>query len=315
MNKNVLTLNLSKKNIKDVLDLEDFNILEELDCSNNEITEIINIPYSLKYLNCSNNKIKSLIDLPQDLIGLNCKKNPLEILHYPINVKPLKYPSKLKKIIFGEYFNQQIDNLPNKLIEILFTEQSEFNQPINNLPNSLKILSLCNKFNNSLDYLPNSMTHLTIGNGCMKYFGASCKFNQSINNLPNSLIELTFSNECIFQKSLNNLPNSLKKITLSGYYTGSIDNLSDSIETIILGPTWLKYNEMTFDPLCLKNKIRKLPKSLKYLYVINYGIREEFKELNFNNLELLNKDLEKSYNNPYKFEYYLDYCGYDINTL
>ena len=132
--KSTKILNLSNKNIEGLLDLKNFDILEELDCSDNKITEIINIPYSLKYLNCSNNKIISLIDLPKyELTGLICKKNPLEILQYPINKKPSKYPSKLKKIIYDEDFNQPIDNLPQLLIEIYFKEYFQFNQPINNL--------------------------------------------------------------------------------------------------------------------------------------------------------------------------------------
>jgi Leucine-rich repeat (LRR) protein len=87
-------IDLSKKNIKGVLDLKNIdnplylsdrellkslkfnNIkkldkkyyyeieIDEIDCSNNEITEIINIPSSLKYLNCSNNQITSLLNLP-----------------------------------------------------------------------------------------------------------------------------------------------------------------------------------------------------------------------------------------------------------
>lgn len=219
------------------------------------------------------------------------------------------------EIFFEEHskFNQSIDNLPNSL-EIL-TLPDDYNLPINNLPYSLKILTLGNNFNNSLDYLPNSITHLMIGRGCLKYFNASCKFNQPINDLPNSLIELTFSDESIFQKKLDNLPNSLKKIRLSGYYTGTIENLPDGIETIILGPTWLKYNEKTYYPLCLKNKINKLPKSLKKFYYIKYYVNEEFKELDFNNFKLLNKNLKKSYNNPYNFEYYMKFCGVDIKTL
>lgn len=179
----------------------------------------------------------------------------------------------------------------------------------------MEILTLGNNFNNTLDYLPHSITHLTIGRDCLKYFGASCKFNQPINNLPNSLIELIFSDESIFQKSLDNLPNSLKKIRLSGYYTGSINNLSDSIETIIFGPMWLKYNEKTYYPLWLKNKIYKLPKYLKNMYFINYHLHEEFVELNFNDLELLNKNLKESYDNPYTLEYYMKYAGIDINIL
>lgn len=322
-------LNLSNRNIKDILDLEDLYGLKEIDCSNNEITQIINIPISLKYLNCSNNKIILLTDLPYDLTCLKCKNNPLEVLHYTINVKPNKYPSNIKKIIFDYNFNQPIDNLPsNSLVEIYFIESSQFNHPINNLPNSLKILTLGNKFNhpinylpmletltlgnnfnNSLDYLPNSLTHLTIGRGCLKYFGASCKFNHQIDNLPNSLIELIFSDECIFQKSITNLPNSLKKIRLSGYYNSSINNMTDSIETIVLGPTWLKYNEKTYHPLCLKNIINKLPKSLKHMYYIDYYLHEDFIELDFKDLKTLNKYLENSYNNPYTFEYYMNYSG------
>lgn len=331
----IKTLNLSNRNIKDVLDLEELYGLEELDCSNNEITQITNIPYSLKYLNCSNNKIKSLLELPNEIKCIKCKKNPLEVLEYPINVKPSKYPSNLKKIIFEQNFNQPIDNLPNTLIEIYFSELSKFNksldclpnslkiltlgnnynQPIDNLPTSLTELTLGNNYNQPLDYLPQSMTHLTIGRNWFKYFHASCKFNQPINNLPTSLIELIFSDESIFQKSLDNLPNSLKKIRISGYYTGSINNLTDSIETIILGPTWLKYNDKTYYPLCLKNKIYKLPKNLKNMYFINYYLNEEFVELNFNDLELLNKNLQETYDNPYTFEYYMNYARVDIDRM
>lgn len=48
------------------------------------------------------------------------------------------------------------------------------------------------------------------------------------------------------------------------------------------------------------------------MYFINYHLQEEFVELNFNDLELLNKNLEESYNNPYTFEYYMKYAGIDI---
>ena len=50
LDKNTKILNISKCGIKGVLDLEDFEHLEELYCSNNKITEIINIPKNIKYL-------------------------------------------------------------------------------------------------------------------------------------------------------------------------------------------------------------------------------------------------------------------------
>ena len=123
---NTKKINLSNKNIEGVLDLIEFKNLEDLDCSNNEITEIINIPDSLTYLDCSSNKIKDLCNLPisykcinstdgtisitsgliylncsknnisklghlpNNLSGVNCKSNPLTELYYPFNVKPKK---------------------------------------------------------------------------------------------------------------------------------------------------------------------------------------------------------------------------------
>lgn len=80
------------------------------------------------------------------MICIKCKKNPLEVLQYPINIKPTKYPSNLKKIIFEHNFNQQIDNLPNTLIEIFFPEHSKFNNSLDCLSYSLKILTLPNNY-------------------------------------------------------------------------------------------------------------------------------------------------------------------------
>ena len=140
--KNTKILDISNKKIEGILCLNDFEKLEELNCSFNEITEIINLPYSLKYLNCSNNKIVNLYKLPNDMIGLNCKKNLLNELYYPFNIKPNKYPSKLTHLTLGEEFNQPIDNLPNN-IEILKLGKN-FNQSIDKLPTSITYLNYCN---------------------------------------------------------------------------------------------------------------------------------------------------------------------------
>jgi hypothetical protein len=79
-------------------------------------------------------------------------------------------------IKFMNYYNKCIDGLlPDNIISIIFGE--EFNQPVNNLPKYLKILKFCNNFNHPVDNLPNSITVLYFGNN----------FNQSIDNLPNSI--------------------------------------------------------------------------------------------------------------------------------
>lgn len=56
--KKVIQLNISNKNISGVLDLKKYIKLKKLDCSNNQITQIINIPKTLKNLDCSNNLIE-----------------------------------------------------------------------------------------------------------------------------------------------------------------------------------------------------------------------------------------------------------------
>ncbi len=228
-------------------------------------------------------------------------------LGYSFNQSIDNLPNTIKELTLGKNFNQPIDDLPNSLTHLTIGEY--YNSPIDNLPNSLTHLTLGNKFNQPINNLPNSLTHLIIGKGVLKYFSASCIFNQELNNLPNSLIELEFSYESIFQKSLNNLPNSLKKITLSGYYLGSIDDLPDNIETIIFGPTWYNFYENTFGPLCLKNKIYKLPKKLKHLYIDykNEG-KDEYTKLDFNDLALVNKSYETStYEDTMTLQKYLDY--------
>ena len=58
LDKKTKILNISNCGLKGVLDLKDFKYLEELDCSNNEITEITDIPETLKY----RPKIKSMVD-------------------------------------------------------------------------------------------------------------------------------------------------------------------------------------------------------------------------------------------------------------
>ena len=52
------TINIQNKNIKGLLDLKHCEYYKKIDCSNNEITKIINLPESLEYLDCSHNKIK-----------------------------------------------------------------------------------------------------------------------------------------------------------------------------------------------------------------------------------------------------------------
>ncbi len=133
----IKSLDITNKNITGLLDLKRFNKLKKLICSHNKITEIINIPKTLKYFDCSYNIIEELIEISGDLEYFNCKKNPLIKLYYPFNIKPKSYPETLKYLSFGDNFNHTINNLPNSITNLTFGRYSKFNQYIDNLPTTI----------------------------------------------------------------------------------------------------------------------------------------------------------------------------------
>ena len=92
---NTQCINISNGNIEGPLDLRKFEKNKILDCTNNKITHIINLPPTLEYLNCSKNEINKLENLPDHSIEINCKKNQLYKLYYPFDVEHKKYPTKL----------------------------------------------------------------------------------------------------------------------------------------------------------------------------------------------------------------------------
>ncbi len=232
-NSSVKHLDISGKDIDGILDLSNYPELEYLDCSYNQITEITNIPYTIKYLDCSHNQIKELsyeYTNHQFLDYFNCSKNPVVMIYYPFDIKPKKYPLTLKHIEYSGPFNHPIDNLPEGLETLTFFSceylDSEFNQPINNLPNTLKKIHLSNEFNHQIDDLPDSLTELI--------FEKYSKFNHRIDNLPSNLKVLYLGYH--FNQPIDNLPLHLE-ILCMGYsiFSHSLDNLPDTIYELTLG--------------------------------------------------------------------------------
>ena len=108
-NFDIKVMDISNQNISGILDLIKFSNLEELYCQKNKITQIINLPDKLKRINCSSNKIKRLEKIPKNISTINYKTNCLTHLYYPFNIKPIKYPRKLKYLTLGPKFEQSID--------------------------------------------------------------------------------------------------------------------------------------------------------------------------------------------------------------
>lgn len=140
---------------------------------------------------------------------------------------------KYKKIIFGIEFNSKIDNLPNSIRILKFTDI--FNQSIDKLPSSLLKLSLSYYFNHKCDNLPETLVDLSIEE----------KFTHLLNNLPNKLLVLRINNCQIYK--LFYLPNSLTHLIIhtnnySEFPFETIFNYPSSIIEIIYGEIACLYN-------------------------------------------------------------------------
>ena len=198
------SIDISNLNIIGFLDLKNFMELENLNCSHNQITEIVNLPKQLKILDCSFNSQEQIIFLPKSLIWLNLESNPIQHLIYSINVVPQEYPDKLIKLEFGKLFNKPVNNLPSGLKHLVFG--NSFNQPVDNLPTGLISLKFNQEscFTQSVGFLPESLKLLVLGKN----------YNLPIDSLPSGLETLVLHQN--YTKSLNCL-STLHQLTYLEY--------------------------------------------------------------------------------------------------
>lgn len=217
---NIKSINISNSNIKGLLDLSNFTELNDLDCSDNQIIQIL-VPSSLKYLNCANNQISVLTNLPDGLKCINCKSNPIIEMYYPFDICPIKFSKKLSKIVFNNYFDSHLTKIfiKSKLIYLEFGWC--FNKPIDGLlPNTLKYLILGRDFSQPIDELPGNLLHLILGRD----------FSHPLNNLPNSLKYLKLGLE--FNKPIFRPPYKISHIKINRKKQSPLDNLPESLEII-----------------------------------------------------------------------------------
>ena len=128
----MIYINCSENKIKKLDDLP--RCLKTLVCRDNKLTSLNNLPPKLKYLDCSYNDLIELLNLPKELIFLNCNENMITSL----------------------------DNLPSTL-EILICECNEITI-LDKLPEGLKYLN-CKRNNiSTLNNFPKYLYHLEISN-------------------------------------------------------------------------------------------------------------------------------------------------------
>lgn len=119
----------------------------------------------------------------------------------------------LKEIVFGDEFNQPINNLPHSLQELHF--RRSFNQSVDHLAPYVTLINFgqlyFGKQFNQPDHLPPALLLLKLG---------KC-FNQELNCLPSGLVELYIISPC-FYYSLDLIPLSVARLELSTKYSGVV---------------------------------------------------------------------------------------------
>ena len=87
---NIIELDLSNKQLNALPDLSKYTNLEILNCYNNNLTSLDNLPTTLKKLNCNHNNITNLDNLPPNLKKLKCSNTKIICLDYlPQNLQIL----------------------------------------------------------------------------------------------------------------------------------------------------------------------------------------------------------------------------------
>lgn len=263
---NSIKINISNKNIKGILDLAKYTKLIELDCSNNQLTQIINISPSLKILNCSNNQ------LIQITTTFNFFSNPK--LYNDITIKKLLkditfFPPYIKKIIFP---NNKIEGVVfvNRETEYMYCSNNLIKRiiPINTNTQSRQTLHSYYKIDSLRDYLCSIKIdyHQTIKYD--DYFSYHMKyFNPIANPLVETLITTytkthylppTLKNLSVFKNNLGiNFDIShtnIKNLYIGDVFDKPIDNLPKSLTSLIF------YNGCWFN-----HSVDNLPTQLKYL--------------------------------------------------
>jgi len=205
----------------------------QLNISNLGLSDITGIHYfvNLQYLECFNNQISFLPNLPDSLIELNCGDNPL-------NTLPL-LPNALNKLICYSSNLSTLPMLPPQLT-VLRCQNNQLTQlPL--LPTTIIDLFCNNNLLTSLPPLPPNLPYLYCYNNNLTslpslpstILSLNCGYNQLavIPILPNSLVTLICTNNLLV--SLPTLPNSLKSLHCSDNQLNGLPNLPGTLTSLL----------------------------------------------------------------------------------
>jgi len=134
----------------DLTGIEYFINLELLNCTENGLSWLPNLPSSIQYLYCEYNNLTELPDLPTSLKNLYCSYNDLTSLPY--------LPSSLTELWCPANNISVLPELPASLVNLFCHHNNLFSLP--ELPESLIDLTCYSNNLNSLPELPQSLVNL-----------------------------------------------------------------------------------------------------------------------------------------------------------
>ncbi|MCA0234246.1 MAG: T9SS type A sorting domain-containing protein [Bacteroidetes bacterium] len=163
-------LNIYGNEIKNITGVVGFQSLKTLDCGNNKLTFLPELPSSLTSLSIYNNLIKKLDNLPTNLKYLNCNSNSIsEITKLPSSVSEFycsynllttlpKLPQSLTYLYCNDNYLTNLPELPSE-INTIYCNQNPQLECLPFLPSKLRNLSI---YNTKITCLPNSVSGIYI---------------------------------------------------------------------------------------------------------------------------------------------------------
>ena len=94
-------------------------------------------------------EFNQLVDLPLNIVYLKLDCNNTSIIDY--------LPSSIEELELGEYFNLELNNLPNSIKKIIFPGLSQFNHELNCLPLFVEVIELPVYYNKRILNIPKGL--------------------------------------------------------------------------------------------------------------------------------------------------------------
>jgi len=187
--KNEYGIKYSVISFDELLKFIDYDFIYEINCSNNNLTQLPILPLYLVKLDCSDNNLIELPKLPPLLEYLHCNNNKLSSLP--------EIPKNLGWLYTADNNLSEIPVMPLSLRILECSNNSITN--ILHIPENMKYMYINSNFLTDLPYLPDQLHYLDFNNNPIKLF-----IDNYFDGSKILYLEWKQKNETIFANKLGN---------------------------------------------------------------------------------------------------------------